>query len=228
LQANSELLMQQEMIHMKNICFGFTQQPVIHDFSMIAKKGEWVTFMGPSGSGKTTLLNLIAGVLSPQSGEIMISGQYITSLSDDEKDALRRQCFSIVFQDIKLLPMWNVFENVWMMLHLQGWEKEVAQEQAYQWLNKVGIAQLSDRSIDTLSGGQKQRVAIARAMSKRPMILLADEPTGSLDQKNTERMLALMKELSQQSKTTLVCVTHDSAVEAVSDQVILASQWYAS
>lgn len=228
MQAQSELLMQQEMIHMKNICFGFTQQPVIHDFSMIAKKGEWVTFMGPSGSGKTTLLNLIAGVLSPQSGKITISGHVITSLSDDEKDALRRQSFSIVFQDIKLLPMWNVFENVWMMLHLQGWDKEEAQEQAYQWLNKVGIAQLSDRSIDTLSGGQKQRVGIARAMSKRPMILLADEPTGSLDQKNTQHMLALMKELSQQSKTTLVCVTHDPAVEAVSDQVILASQWYAS
>ncbi|MDA9832222.1 ABC transporter ATP-binding protein [Gammaproteobacteria bacterium] len=220
--------MQQEMIRMNNVCFGFTEQPLIHDFSMIAKKGDWITLMGPSGSGKTTLLHLIAGVLTPDSGEVLACAQVISTLSSEQKEKLRRQNFAMVFQDIRLLPMWNVLENVWMILHLQGWSKNKAVSMAHEWLEKVGIASLAHRSIDTLSGGQKQRVAIARAMAKSPAILLADEPTGGLDQKNTELMLTLMKDLCQYSGTTLVCVTHDDAVKSVSDHIIMASEWHAS
>jgi ABC-type lipoprotein export system ATPase subunit len=218
--------MQEEIIQINNVRFGFTNDPIISDFSMIAKKGEWITFIGPSGSGKTTLLNLIAGILLPQAGDITVCGQSLGSLSHDAREHFRLQNIAIVFQDIRLLGMWSVFENVWMILYLQGWTRESAMEAAYVWLGKVGIIELIDRSIDSLSGGQKQRVAIARAMAKAPTILLADEPTGSLDQKNTSHVLGLMRELCHESKTTLLCVTHDPEVKSFSDQIVTSSEWY--
>jgi ABC-type lipoprotein export system ATPase subunit len=225
LQADTKQVGNHPIIQVKNITFGFTSNPVISNYSMIAEYGQWISFMGPSGSGKTTFLQLLLGFKVPLSGEILIDGCAFSTLNEDLREKMRLQYFAIIYQDMRLIPSWNVFENVWLPLTLQGVKRSQAQERAEHWLVRVGMDQYANRHIHTLSGGQQQRVSIARALAKEPKILLADEPTGNLDKGNTERIAKLLGELCKDTKTTLICVTHDPFVGQQGDTINSVDHW---
>ena len=226
LQATTISEINKPIITVSDMSFSFTEgSPIINNYSMIADYGEWVSFMGPSGSGKTTFLNLIMGLLIPQSGSIQINQQPFSSCSAIRREQVRLASFSVIFQDIRLIPSWSVSENIWMPLMLQGIKKKIAIDRANNWLDLVGLQDYSQRDIATLSGGQKQRVAIARALAKEPEILLADEPTGNLDANNTERISQLVLDLCSKTKTTVICVTHDPAVAACGNRIIEVKDW---
>ena len=211
---------------MQNVSYGFGHgNDVINDFSFKALQGQWVTFKGPSGSGKTTLLNLIAGHYLPRSGSIQVGHSSLRELTDLEREKLRLANMSFIFQDAKLIPEWTVLENVLMPQILSGVPKDIAMASAIESLDRLGIARLKHRSVLELSGGEAQRVGIARAVVKKPLILLADEPTGNLDQENTRIIVKLLNDIRMELKTCVICVTHDEYVASAGDQVITVDQW---
>src|ERR1700756_3770331 len=175
-------------------------------------KGEVVSIIGPSGSGKSTLLNLIAGLDRPSAGDIRIEGQSLSALSDDELTRVRRDKIGFIFQFFNLLPTLNCVENVALPLHLRGWPRRKIQERARELLEMVQLGHRLDHLPEELSGGERQRVAIARALSVYPPILLADEPTGNLDTRTGEEILALIRDLHARLGSTVVIVTHDMKV----------------
>lgn len=213
------------MVRVNNMSFSFTADPIIRNYSMIAEDGEWVSFMGPSGSGKTTFLNVLAGIYLPLSGHVYIDGHELSAMDARDREQVREQYLAMIFQDIRLIPNWTVLENIWMPLYLLGMAQEQSLSVATHWLEQVGMADFGSRDISTLSGGQKQRVAIARALAKTPKVLLADEPTGNLDQENTARITKLIRQLAMQTNTTVICVTHDPAVANAGDRVLQVESW---
>ena len=164
--------------------------------------GETLAIVGASGSGKSTLLSLLAGLDQPTSGEICIDQQKISTLTEDERAALRLNLIGFVFQSFLLLPKLNVLENVMLPGELQG--EADARQRAQQLLTDVGLAHRIDYFPSQLSGGEQQRVAIARAFVTHPKLLLADEPTGNLDQKTGQRVSDLLFNLNQQQGTTII------------------------
>jgi putative ABC transport system ATP-binding protein len=173
-----------------------------------------VAVVGPSGSGKSTLLNMIGGLDTPSSGNIVIDGQALAGLSDDQLTRVRRDKIGFVFQFFNLLPTLSAMENVALPLHLRGWSRAKAQGRAQELLELVGLTRRAEHLPDELSGGERQRVAIARALSIYPPILLADEPTGNLDTNTGSEILALLRDLHQRLGSTVVLVTHDLSVAA--------------
>jgi putative ABC transport system ATP-binding protein len=191
---------------------GRTSVTALDDTSLTIPRGQMTSIIGPSGSGKSTLLNLIGALDSPTSGEIRIDGQTLSSLSDDDRTRLRRDKIGFIFQFFNLMPTLSCLENVGLPLHLRGWPRKKVIARAHELL---GLVQLDDRIHhlpDQLSGGQRQRVAIARALSIYPPILLADEPTGNLDTRTGEDILALIADLHARFGATVVIVTHDPGV----------------
>ncbi len=178
--------------------------------------GESVAVLGPSGSGKSTLLALIAGLDRPDSGEVLIDGRAIERLSEDELALLRRHTIGFVFQSFQLLANMTARENV--LLPLELIEAPDAGRRADDLLALVGLADRAEHYPAQLSGGEQQRVALARAFATRPPILLADEPTGNLDRATGERVLAVLGDLRRRFGTTLVLVTHDAAVAALTER----------
>jgi putative ABC transport system ATP-binding protein len=174
--------------------------------------GELVSIVGPSGSGKSTLLNLVGGLDRPSSGTVAIDGQVLGGLSDDELTLVRRDKIGFIFQFFNLLPSLTCEENVALPLHLRGWPRRKAVERARELLQLVQLGTRMDHLPDELSGGERQRTAIARALSIYPPILLADEPTGNLDTHTGAEILALMKDLNQRLRATVLIVTHDANV----------------
>jgi putative ABC transport system ATP-binding protein len=175
-------------------------------------KGEMVAIVGPSGSGKSTLLNLIGGLDHPSSGEIELDGQNLSTLSDDNLTRVRRDKIGFIFQFFNLLPTLNCLENVSLPLHLRNWSKQKIQDRARELLQMVQLTHRMEHLPDELSGGERQRVAIARALSVYPPILLADEPTGNLDSHTGDEILALIHDLHDRLKSTILIVTHDPGV----------------
>jgi len=175
-------------------------------------RGELVSIVGPSGSGKSTLLNLIGGLDRPTSGAICIDGQRLDALGDDDLTRVRRDKIGFIFQFFNLLPSLNCFENVALPLHLRGWKRTQIDERTRELLDLVGLTPRLDHLPDELSGGERQRVAIARALAVFPPILLADEPTGNLDSHTGAEILALIQDLHQRLRATILIVTHDLAV----------------
>jgi len=171
-------------------------------------KGEMASIVGPSGSGKSTLLNLIGGLDRPSLGEIELDGEALSKLNDDQMTRVRRDKIGFIFQFFNLLPTLTSLENVSLPLHLRGWPKKKIDERARELLALVQLGQRLDHLPDELSGGERQRVAIARALSIYPPILLADEPTGNLDSKNGDAVMALLRELHAEG-ATICLVTHD-------------------
>jgi len=176
--------------------------------------------MGPSGCGKSTLLNLIGGLDTPTSGEMMIEGKSTKDFKDSDWTALRRFKIGMIFQFFNLLPMLSAFENVSLPLLLRGDNKKEAKEKALQALFSVGLKHRIEHLPSALSGGEMQRVAIARADAISPRILLADEPTGNLDSKTGEDILRLLASRSKQSGLTLLMATHSPAAISHADQII--------
>ena len=183
--------------------------PVLDGINLEVPGGEFVALMGPSGSGKTTLLNLIAGIDRPTSGQVVVAGTDVAKLSESDLAKWRSQNVGFIFQFYNLIPVLSATENVELPLLLTRLSKKERRERAATALKVVGLADRAHHYPRQLSGGQEQRVAIARAIVGDPKVLVADEPTGDLDAKSAEEILALMESLNRDFKKTIVMVTHD-------------------
>ena len=188
------------------------------DFRM--EEGERVAIMGPSGSGKSTLLNCIGGIDCPDNGEILFEGQSLTNLSEQELCELRRNKISTIFQFFHLLPTLTARENIEFPMLLNSVSAKERNQKVDDLLNAVKIQHRACAFPHELSGGEKQRVAIARSLSMRPKLILADEPTGNLDSKNTDSVLELIEKLSKQHGIAMLLVTHNEEVTRICDQTI--------
>lgn len=186
------------------------------DFTV--KEGEFVAIAGASGSGKSTLLNLLGAMDSPTEGEIFVRGIPLAQLSQNEQAIFRRRNIGFIFQDFKLLPVLNVYDNMVLPLKLDG--RKIDQEFAEMLLKSLGLQDKREQTPYTLSGGEQQRVAIARALITRPAVVLADEPTGNLDSRTSMEVIGLMKLLAQKFYQTLVVVTHDEEVAQMADRIV--------
>jgi putative ABC transport system ATP-binding protein len=184
----------------------------LDDVSLTIAKGEMVSIIGPSGSGKSTLLNLIGALDSPTSGKVLVDGQALDGLADDDLAKVRRDKVGFIFQFFNLLPTLSCVENVGLPLHLRGWPRRKVNERAQELLALVQLGHRLHHVPEELSGGERQRVAIARALSVYPPILLADEPTGNLDSHTGADILALIRDLHARLGSTVVIVTHDMKV----------------
>jgi len=183
-------------------------------------RGEFVVVMGPSGCGKSTLLNLIAGLDSTDDGSIVLDGEEITGLSEDELARMRRRHIGIVFQFFNLLEGMSVLENVALPAIVAGLKRKAAESRARDLLDLLGLADKSKAAPGVLSGGQRQRLAIARALANEPTLLLADEPTGALDSEGGQEVLELFRRLHQGGQTILM-VTHDDDVAAAAQRIAM-------
>ena len=183
---------------------------ILHDICFDIVQGESIAITGASGSGKSTLLGLLAGLDLPSSGNVTLMGQDLNILNEDGRANLRAKHVSFVFQSFQLLSHLTALENVLLPAQMSG--RNDSKNEAIAWLEKVGLEDRLNHFPKTLSGGEQQRVALARAFITKPDILFADEPTGSLDEASGERVIRLLFELNQASKSTLVLVTHDPAL----------------
>ena len=186
---------------------------------VVIKRGDFVAIMGPSGCGKSTLLHLIGGLLQPTSGRIYLEGVDMSSASDPERTEIRRQKIGFVFQTWNLLSALTAGENVELARQIRG-DAQHEDETAGEILSLLGLEDKMQHRPSQLSGGEQQRVAIARAVITRPAILLADEPTGSLDSANSERVLGMLKALNLKRQQTIMMITHDREAASVANYVI--------
>ena len=180
---------------------------ILREVSLTIRKGETVAVVGASGSGKSTLLSIMAGLDTPSAGQVWALGQSLSTMGEDERAEFRARHMGFVFQSFQLLGHLTALENVALPLELMGADRVI--ERAQILLNEVGLADRMQAYPRVLSGGEQQRVALARAFVVQPSLLLADEPTGSLDTETGQRILELMLDMNQQHGTTLVLVTHD-------------------
>jgi putative ABC transport system ATP-binding protein len=187
---------------------------------MEIEKGEMVAVMGPSGCGKTTLLNCLSGIDDVTSGSIAIEGNDITTMDDNSKTNFRAKRMGFVFQFYNLLPVLSATENVELPLLIAGSDPQSSRKRAVELLGAVGLAKRATLRPNSLSGGERQRVTIARALSNSPAIVWADEPTGDLDVRTSEEVVALMRRLNKENGQTFVIVTHDPEVGAKCDRII--------
>lgn len=184
------------------------------------RRGETVAIMGPSGSGKSTLLHCLAGVITPDSGEVRIGGTLVSALPEGPRSRFRLTRLGFMFQFGQLLPELSAEDNIALPLMLAGSTRRRALVQARDWLERLQLGALGGRLPGELSGGQAQRVALARALVNAPEVIFADEPTGSLDSLSAEKVMATLSELARTAGTTLVIVTHDARVASYSDREI--------
>ncbi len=198
---------------------GGKKRLVLQDASLELARGEIAAVLGKSGSGKTTLLNLIGGIDRVDAGEITLAGLRLTSLKDQEWTLFRRANIGFIFQFFNLIPTLTVWENVVLPLELNGKLDSSGRQGAAGMLGEVGLADRQKTYPDQLSGGEQQRVAIARALVHDPAIVLADEPTGNLDEDTGRQVLALLERLARQAGKTLVLVTHSSEAAAIADRI---------
>jgi putative ABC transport system ATP-binding protein len=189
---------------------------VLENLDLVIRLGEWTSVMGPSGSGKTTLLNIIGCLDSVTKGSVIINEKEITTLSQVQLTRFRRENIGLIFQQYHLIPYLTALENVLLAQYYQG---SVDEKKAINVLNRVGMGHRLDHIPAHLSGGEQQRVCIARALINDPKILLADEPTGNLDQKNGDLVLSLIKELHKEGHT-IIMVTHNPEIAKLGQRII--------
>ncbi|MGP3590094.1 ABC transporter ATP-binding protein [Vagococcus sp. WN89Y] len=183
--------------------------------------GEFLALCGPSGSGKSTLLNILAGIDKPNSGTVILFRKLLNQLQEKELAAIRSHYLGFIFQSFNLIPVLNAFDNVYYPLILNGHiSKSEAKERAAHYLSSVGLADMGYRKPGQLSGGQQQRVAIARALAHKPQLIVADEPTGNLDQVTGESIIELLVDINRRNGTTLVISTHSLQLKARAQRVV--------
>jgi len=212
------------VLSVKQLCRSFREgdreHRVLDQADAQFANGEVVAVIGRSGSGKSTLLNLISGIDRPDSGTVEIDGLDVTALSEPHLTLFRRKHIGFVYQFFNLVPTLDVEENVRLVLELNGVRGAEARERSSAMLKEVGLGDRAHSLVDTLSGGEQQRVAIARALVHRPPVLLADEPTGNLDEETAQQVLPVLLSLARQRGATLVIVTHDTALARMADRVL--------
>ncbi|MCG0050203.1 MULTISPECIES: ABC transporter ATP-binding protein [Priestia] len=197
---------------------GSSEFYALKDVSVRVEEGEFLAIMGTSGSGKSTLLNMMSGLDKPTTGEVILGGQKVNDLNDSALTTLRRDNIGFIFQFFNLIPVLTALENVTLPIDLAG--KRKAETKGKEILKLLGISQLKDSYPSQMSGGQQQRVAIARALVTEPKIILADEPTGSLDSKTGKEILNILRHFCDNLNHSLVMVTHDANVASYAHRVI--------
>lgn len=199
---------------------GRVNREVLKDACAIVNKGEFVAVLGRSGSGKSTLLNLISGIDQADNGSVYLDGQDLTALNDHERTIFRRHHIGFIFQFFNLIPTLTVLENVMLPLELNGTPPVVAEDRAKTRISEVGLQGREATFPDRLSGGEQQRVAIARALVHEPAVILADEPTGNLDEKTGRQIMQLLDRLTRQMGKNLVLVTHSAEAASFADRIL--------
>lgn len=182
------------------------------------EEGEFVAIIGTSGSGKSTLLNMLGGLDNPTSGEVIVAGQKIVDMNDEQRTIFCRRNIGFVFQNYNLVPILNVYENITLPLELDG--TKLDEEFIDSIINTLGLTKKQTTMPNQLSGGQQQRVAIARALATKPAIILADEPTGNLDSKTSQDVMGLLKLTSKKFHQTMVMITHNEEIAQLADRII--------
>lgn len=193
---------------------------VLHGVDLAIGEGERVALMGPSGSGKSTLLNCLCGIEPTDAGTIEVDGKPLDQADRDALDEIRRTSVGYVFQGFHLLPTLSAAENIELTGQLAGMPAADRHQRVAELLSAIGLEERANHRPDALSGGERQRVAVARAVMHRPRVILADEPTGSLDTKNGERVLDLLEQLSDNYKIAIVLVTHDSGTTRICERTL--------
>lgn len=210
-------------IHLDNLWKQFQEgnkkREVLRGTGADFNRGEFIAILGKSGSGKSTLLNVISGIDEPDQGDIQINGQLLTHLDEYQRTIFRRQKIGFVFQFFNLIPTLNVMENVSLPLELVGAGVKEAVERSSQILAEVGLSDRLNTFPERLSGGEQQRVAIARALVHDPLLVLADEPTGNLDEETGRQVLDLLDELTRQAGKNLIMVTHSKENAIYADRI---------
>ncbi|WP_406045209.1 ABC transporter ATP-binding protein [Micromonospora sp. NBC_00898] len=209
------------VIEARNVEFSFGHTPALRGASIAVDQGEILAVMGPSGSGKSTLLHCLAGILVPDSGEILFGGARLDAMTENERSTLRRDRFGFVFQFGQLVPELTAVENVALPLLLSGVRRTEALRKAYGWFERLGLDGMEQRRSGELSGGQAQRVALARGLVAGPEVLFADEPTGALDSLTGEQVMDLLVAAAREQGTTVILVTHEPRVAAYADREVI-------
>ena len=190
----------------------------VEDISISVEKGEFVAIVGTSGSGKTSLLNLLGGLDYADSGEVIIGGQSLLNMKDEERTVFRRRNIGFVFQNYNLVSMLDVYKNVVLPIRLDGNKPD--EEFIGKILNLLGLTEKVRNRPNQLSGGQQQRVAIARALASKPKIVLADEPTGNLDSRTSAEVMGLLQMTSREFNQTIIMITHNEEIAQLADRII--------
>jgi len=210
-----------ELRHLSKIFTeGTSERQVLNDLTLIVEEGQFVVLLGQSGSGKSTLLNLISGIERPSGGTVLIDGVPVTDLNERACTLFRRDQIGIIFQFFNLIPTLTVLENVTLPQELAGSAPQDVEAQARALLERVGLGDRAEAYPDKLSGGQQQRVAIARALVHEPRLILADEPTGNLDEETGDTVLQLLLDLTRNAQKTLIMATHNPAIAKAADRVL--------
>jgi acetoin utilization transport system ATP-binding protein len=216
------------MINVSNLSYAFkigkkdkqNIVPVLHDVNLHVAEGEIVAVVGRSGSGKSTLLNLISGFIQAEEGTISINGTLVSGFSESKWAEFRLNHLGFIFQSFQLIPTMTAFENVEFPLVLKGTGEKERKERTIEMLKRVGLEPYKSHYPGELSGGQQQRVSIARALILNPPLILADEPTGSLDSENERELLAFIKELNEDYGITFLMITHDHEVASIAHRKV--------
>ncbi len=209
------------LIEARDVVLSFGQTPALRGASVSMTAGEILAVMGPSGSGKSTLLHCLAGILTPDAGEVWFDSRRVDTMGETERSALRRDRFGFVFQFGQLVPELTAEENIALPLLLGGIRRGPALGQARAWFGRLGLDGLEQRRSGELSGGQAQRVALARGLVARPEVLFADEPTGSLDSLTGEHVMNLLTAAARGQGTAVILVTHEARVAAYANREVI-------
>lgn len=207
------------IIELEKVSKKFGNKQILNQFNLAVEQGDYISIMGESGKGKTTLLNIIGLLEMPDSGNVTICGKKNARFISSKTKELRRNELSYLFQNYGLIETETVAENLAIALHFKKVNRQKKRKLIAGALKKVGLSGFANRKVFTLSGGEQQRVALAKIILKNPKVILADEPTGSLDAKNRDYVLRIIEELNKQGKT-IVVVTHDSEVAACANKHI--------
>lgn len=209
--------MKKELIKINNLNKEFGKVKALNNINLSVYEGEWLAIMGPSGSGKSTLLNILSLMDTPSSGEYILDNENLEQMDEEQKIALRREKIGLVFQQFHLIPYLNALENVMLS---QYYHSSVDEEDAKMVLEKVGLSHRLTHLPSQLSGGEQQRVCIARALINNPELLLADEPTGNLDEANEQIVLQTLQKLKNEGKT-IVLITHNPDLAKFADRTLI-------
>jgi putative ABC transport system ATP-binding protein len=218
---NTPAVIRSSLVEARGIHKAFGRTPALRGVNVTVGQGEILAIMGPSGSGKSTLLHCLAGIFTPDHGDVLFDGRAVNEMSESERTRLRRTAFGFVFQFGQLVPELTATDNVALPLLLNRTRRKVAYKTADTWLDKLGIGDKGGRRTGELSGGEAQRVAVARALALAPKVIFADEPTGSLDSLTGEKVMDLLTDLARQQGATVVLVTHEARIAAYADRVAM-------